>query len=98
MTPAVVFRPAAEHELLKAERWFENRHADLGQRFRSAVEATIDRIRQFPLAFPAVHHDKRRAIVAGFPYALYFRFLDGQVVVAAVVHAHRDPAVWRSRR
>lgn len=48
MTPAVVFRPAAEHELLEAERWFESRHADLGQRFRSAVDATIERIRQFP--------------------------------------------------
>jgi toxin ParE1/3/4 len=98
MTPTVVFRPAAEHELLEAERWFADRQVDLAQRFRDAVDATLSRIREFPLAFPAVHHDKRRAIVAGFPYALYFRLINDQVVVAAVVHAHRDPAVWRSRR
>jgi hypothetical protein len=66
VTPAVVFRPAAEHELLDAERWFENRHPDLGQRFRNAVQTTIDRILQFPLA-SAVHHDKRR-IDMGRPF------------------------------
>jgi toxin ParE1/3/4 len=98
MNHRVVFRPVAEREMLEAERWFEERHSELGQRFRDSIDATIERIRQFPLAFQGVHGDKRRAMVPHFPHALYFRLIDDQIVVAAVVHGHRDPAVWRSRR
>jgi plasmid stabilization system protein ParE len=98
MNRRVLFRPAAERELLQAERWFEERQAELGRRFRDSVDATIERIRQFPLAFPAVHGDKRRAIVPHFPYGLYFRLIDDQIVIAGVVHGRRDPAVWQSRR
>ncbi len=98
MNRQVIFRPAAEREMLEAERWFEERRPDLGRRFRDSVDATIERIRQFPLASPKVHGDKRRAMIAHFPYALYFTLIDDHIVVAGVVHGHRDPAVWKSRR
>ena len=98
MKRRVIFRPAAEREMLEAERWFEERQSALGQRFRDSVDATIERMRQFPLAFQQVHGDKRRAIVPHFPYALYFRLIDDHIVVAGVVHGHRDPASWKSRR
>ena len=98
MNRPVIFRPAAEHELLEAERWFEERQSELGKRFRDSVDSTIERIRQFPLAFPAVHGTKRRALVPHFPYALYFALIDDTIVVAGVVHGHRDPDVWKSRR
>ena len=98
MNRQVLFRPTAERELLEAERWFEERQPELGRRFRDAVDATIEQIREFPLAFPAVHGNKRRALVLRFPYALYFALINDSIVVAGVVHGHRDPAVWRSRR
>ena len=98
MNRQVIFRPAAEREMLEAERWFEERRSELGQRFRESVDATIERIRRFPLAFQSVHGDKRRAIVPHFPYALYFRLIDDHIVVAGLVHGHRDPAVWKSKR
>ncbi len=98
MNRQVLFRPTAERELLEAERWFEERQPELGRRFRDAVDATIDRIREFPLAFAAVHGHKRRALVLRFPYALYFALIEDSIVVAGVVHGHRDPAVWTSRR
>lgn len=30
-----------------------------------------------------------------FPYSLYYRELQGEVVVVAVVHTRRHPDVWR---
>jgi len=98
MNRQVIFRPAAEREMLEAERWFEERHSELGQRFRDSVDATIDQIRQLRSAFQQVHGDKRRAIIPHFPYALYFRLVNEQIVVAGVVHGHRHRAVWKSRR
>jgi len=98
MNHPVIFRPAAERELLEAERWFEERQPELGRRFRGSVDATIDRIREFPLAFPTVHGPKRRALIPRFPYALYFALINDTIVVVGIVHGHRDPKVWRSRR
>jgi hypothetical protein len=37
-------------------------------------------------------------LVSGFPYCLYFALVDDRIVVVGVLHARRDPAVWRSRR
>jgi len=98
MSRPVIFRPAAAREVLEAERWFEEHQPDLGRRFRASVDQTVERVREFPLAFPVVHGQKRRALVPRFPYAIYFALINDTVVVAGVVHGHRDPEVWRSRR
>lgn len=98
MTRPVVFRPQAEHELLEAERWYEGRRPGLGSQFRAALDGTLARIGDQPLTFPVVHGEKRRALVPRFPYALYFALIDEQPVVVGVVHGHRDPTVWKSRR
>ncbi len=52
LTRPVIFRPAAEQEMLEAERWFEGHQAALGRRFRSSVDQTIERMREFPLSSP----------------------------------------------
>ena len=70
MIRPVIFRLAAEHEMLEAERWFEEHQSDLGRRFRSSVDQTIERMREFPLSFPVVHGQKRRALIPRFPYEI----------------------------
>ena len=98
MTLPVVFRPQAERELLDAEQWYEDRNPGLGLQFRAAVDQTVASVSTRPLSFPIVETDKRRALVSRFPYGLYFALADDCVVVVGVLHAHRDPAVWKSRR
>lgn len=98
MTRPVVFRPQAERELLDSERWYEDRRPGLGHEFRAALDEVLARVRVLPLSFPKVHGEKRRALVPRFPYVLYFALVRDQVVVVGVVHAHRDSAVWTSRR
>jgi plasmid stabilization system protein ParE len=98
MSLPVVFRPQAERELLDAEQWYEERGPGLGRQFRAAVDQTVASVSTSPLRFPIVEADKRRALVSLFPYALYFALVDDCVVVVGVLHARRDPAVWKSRR
>jgi len=98
MNRPVVFRPQAERELFDAERWYEDRKPGLGIEFRAALDEVLARVRALPLGFPKAHGDKRRALVPRFPYGLYFALVRDQVVVVGIVHGHRDPAVWTSRR
>ena len=98
MTPRLVFRPEAEAELLDARAWYEGERAGLGAIFAAAVETTVTAILQNPLAYPRVKGDTRRALVRQFPYAVYFRPTDDEIIVLAVMHGRRNPRRWRSRR
>ena len=98
MSPSVVFRPQAEAELLEAGRWYDERRPGLGASFLTAIDDVIERVGREPLLFPRVQGEMRRALVHRFPYGLYFEIIEEQVVVIGVVHGHRDPTVWRSRR
>lgn len=97
MTPRLVFRPEAEAELLDARAWYERERFGLGAVFAAAVETTITAILQDPLAYPRVKGDTRRALVRRFPYAVYFRPIDDEIIVLAVMHGRRNPRHWRSR-
>lgn len=98
MTPRLVFRPEAEAELLDARAWYEGERVGLGVLFAAAVETTVTAILQDPLAFPRVKGDTRRALVRRFPHAVYFRPIEDEIIVLAVMHGHRNPRHWRSRR
>src|SRR5689334_2450910 len=62
----------------------------------AAREADVDEmladVADRPTSFPLVVPPFRRALLARFPYAIYFRELDDSVQVFAVFHARRDPS------
>jgi len=96
MTRAVVFRPQAEDELLEVQRWYESRREGLGDEFGEAIERMVARIAAGPAEFQCVRAATRRAVLNRFPYAIYFRETDSEIIVLAV-HGRQDPSRWRSR-
>jgi len=89
--PSVVFSPAARAELIEAGDWYAARNAELADRF------VVARIAAAPQQFPVVHRDVRRARCRRFPYALFFRLVDGTLQVIACFHGKRDPRQWQRR-
>jgi toxin ParE1/3/4 len=70
----------------------------LGAIFAAAVETTVTAILQNSQAYPCVKGDTRRALVRNFPYAVYFRPIDDEIIVLAVMHGRPNPRHWRLRR
>jgi plasmid stabilization system protein ParE len=94
----VLFRPGAAAELDEAYKWYELQRAGLGDEFLQAAQALVARVADNPLAFPAVHRDRRRAVFHRFPYSLIYRVIEADVFVLACFHGKRNPRAWRSRR
>jgi toxin ParE1/3/4 len=97
MSLPIVFRRAARAEFDAAADWYEGRRAGLGGRFTAAVQRVLDRIAGQPDFYPQVFGDVREALVAGFPYCVYYREEPGRVLVLAVFHTCRDPSIWQAR-
>jgi plasmid stabilization system protein ParE len=91
------FRPAARREFEDAASTYEAARAGLGGRFVDAVDETIRLACETPQRYRFELRDVQRVRVRHFPYTVYFRVRADQLVVLAVFHFRRDPAVWRER-
>jgi toxin ParE1/3/4 len=97
VTLPVVWTPEAKEDLLEARAWYENIRPELGERFATAVEATVETIAEHALQFPVVYRNRRRAGVRLFPYGIFFEFQEDRIVVLACFHGRRNPRRWQSR-
>jgi plasmid stabilization system protein ParE len=89
--------PAAARDIVGAYNWYENQQPGLGEQFRTELHVAFALVPQFSEAGPAVHRDLRRLLVRRFPYALYYRLTDTDVVIRACLHLHSDPSRWQRR-
>jgi len=87
----LVFTRSAQDDLRQACHWYEEQRPGLGPRFEAAVEAVLERALRMPNSFPAALVDFRRATVRRFPYDIYYRITERQLVVVLVFHTARDP-------
>lgn len=97
MALPAVYRRKVGRDLAGAYGWYEQQRTGLGEEFLAAVNASFDAIQEYPEMFARVDGEIRRAIVARFPYAVFYRIEAKRLVVLAVLHMARDPKLWPKR-
>ena len=97
MSLRVVTRPQVEVELQDAADWYDAQREGLGDQLLVCVEAAIARVARSPESCAVVHGEVRRALVRRFPYCVYYKVEDGQLLVLAVGHERRKPEYWARR-
>ena len=93
----VRFHHDAETEMVEAAAHYEAQQENLGKRFLTSVQDTLNRIQINPLLYPVIELDVRCCRTKTFPYGILFRGLADEIVVIAVMHLHRDPNYWKDR-
>ena len=97
MTLRVVFRRAAESEFEDAAVWYDEQRFGLGEEFIAEIEQAVANAAAAPQRYPVVFDDIRRTVARRFPYSVYFRIRSDALVVLAVFHGRRNPAIWQRR-
>ena len=97
MSLPVAFYRAANAEFADASAWYENKREGLGTTFITEIERCVALAAENPLRYAFAHSDIRRVVARRFPYSVYFRLEDSRIVVLAVFHSRRNPAIWQSR-
>jgi len=97
MSLPIVFRMEAQSEFDLAFDWYENKQPGLGVDFLNHVAEVLKRVELMPESSVQVFEDIRRAVVHRFPYSVFYRIEESQIVVIAVFHTKRDPQIWKVR-
>jgi toxin ParE1/3/4 len=86
----LVIRPRAETDLREARTWYESQRAGLGAEFLAEIDATIQVLIRDPRLHPVYYRGFRRVLARRFPYKLFYRLEDDQIIVFRVLHVRRD--------
>lgn len=97
MPYSLTIRPEAEADISEAFQYYESCREHLGSDFLLCIDASFSRIQKSPEQYREVYKNVHRALVARFPYGIYYTKLGQNVVVVAVVHARRNPEHWKQR-
>jgi toxin ParE1/3/4 len=84
-----MLHPAAAADVEKTYGWYETQSDGLGDEFLSVFQATLEGLRADPRGDPEVHGDIRRHLLKRFPHVVFYRVVDGKVVVLACIPASR---------
>lgn len=97
MSLLVTFHRAASVEFIEASAWYETKRIGLAIEFMVEIDRCVSLASEHPLQFAVVREDIRRVVANRFPYSVYFRAEKHRIVVLAVFHGSRAPAIWQSR-
>jgi plasmid stabilization system protein ParE len=97
MSLPVTFHRAASAEFIESSAWYETRRVGLALEFMAEIDRCVSLASEHPLQFAVVREDIRRVVAHRFPYSVYFRAEGHRIVVLAVFHGSRDPAIWKAR-
>jgi len=89
--------PDAEEELRAAALHYEGQRIGLGAALLAEVRRAYKRIVELPNASRKERADIRVLSIARFPYRIYYRSIDEEIIIVAIGHRRRRPGFWRER-
>lgn len=91
----VSFHPEAFHEVEEAQAWYEERSMLAAGGFLHELSVALRRLAQSPHRYPVALFGTRRVFLERFPFTVFFRAGDDEVLVVAVAHRSVGPGPGR---
>lgn len=87
---------AASQDLIDGYRFYEKQQAGLGAYFLDSLYSDIDSLQLYAGVHAVFFEHYHRALSKRFPFAIYYRVVNQEVLVYAVLDCRRDPAWVRT--
>ncbi|HYD20344.1 MAG TPA: type II toxin-antitoxin system RelE/ParE family toxin [Flavipsychrobacter sp.] len=83
--------PAAFRDIQQGIEYYTEKSNKPGQKFLSTVDATVDKIAEYPLAASFAYNQVRYKLVKGFPYVIFYRSTDTEVIILRIFNTFLKP-------
>jgi plasmid stabilization system protein ParE len=95
----VEYHPAIETEINEIRSYYDERSPGLGSEFVGEFERQILALATAPERWMVVTGDIRRCLMRRFPYIVYFRWINSDLIrIVVVKHQRRHPQYGRNRK
>jgi plasmid stabilization system protein ParE len=84
----------AIREIGEAYGWYEAQLPGLGLEFLKALDGQFDLLTRTPELYPTIHRSVHRALLARFPYGVYYAAHHESISILGVIHTARHPRRW----
>jgi plasmid stabilization system protein ParE len=83
--------PEVATDISGAIKWYRRERPELGDKLSEAVYALMEKIAASPRAWNQVYRTFHRAHLRHFPYAVYYRIEDEEIIISLLFHTARNP-------
>lgn len=95
----IEYHPSLYSELEEVRDYYESHSAGLGGDFVDEFERQVLKIAAMPERWMIVRGDLRRSLIKRFPYVIFFRIIEADVIrVTVVKHEKRHPSYGMQRK
>jgi len=86
-------------DIIEAKDWYKKQKDGLEKDFAIEVKKCIQNLQRTPLGYEVKYRNVRTAFTKVFPYAVHFYVdeIKKQIVIIAIIHQSRNPALSYNR-
>ena len=97
MSYSLIILPSVLEELTQVLH--ERNRFGTGRDLLTELVAVFGKIRERPRRYPIAYAQVHRALTRRFQFAIFFEIIEDrtEIVILAVLHQRRDPALWPKR-
>lgn len=97
MSYTLIILPSVLEELTQALHDWNRFHA--GRDLLAELVTVFGQIRERPRRYPIAYAQVHRALTKRFHFSIFFEIIEErtEIVILAVLHQRRDPALWPKR-
>jgi plasmid stabilization system protein ParE len=92
------FTSRAQRDVDEATAFYCTKDLRIAGEFLAEIDAAAEAIGSNPQACARVGGALRRYVMKRFPLGMYYRIVRDEIIVVAVIHAKRNPRIWRARQ
>ncbi|MCF0056406.1 type II toxin-antitoxin system RelE/ParE family toxin [Dyadobacter sp. CY356] len=96
---SIVFFEQAKFDVHEAKIWYKQQKPGLEKRFAKVIKTSIITIQKNPFIYAIQYQNVRIAHSALFPYGIHFYIdaIKSEIVIIAILHHKRNPAITHKR-
>ena len=92
-----IITKAADRDFIEYFSRYAKESLGLAKKFKENIKQEIEFLSNAPFACAAISKEARQTITHKFPFRIIFIIEDDNIVIIAILHHKRSPAIWQKR-